>query len=103
MAVELAGRIELEAPSEEPDAQQSLNAFAIFDGHQWAALCPELDIASVGATGEEALDNLIDAVIEAAAFAHENNLAVGHASPPEEVREFLISSQAPYVGRNFTV
>jgi predicted RNase H-like HicB family nuclease len=104
MAVEMAGRIELEAPPAggvEPG--QTLNALAIFDGQQWSSLCPELDIASLGATAQEALDNLIEAVTEAVAFAKENHLAAGHPVPPDAMRAFLISSQAPYAGRNFVV
>ncbi len=79
----------------------SYAALAIFDGQQWASLCPELDIASVGATAEEAIDNLVNAVSEAIVFAREQNLEPGHPVPAEDLREFLISSQAPYVGRNF--
>jgi predicted RNase H-like HicB family nuclease len=100
MAVEMAGRVELESPLA---VGQGLNALAIFDGQQWASLCPELDIASAGATSDDAIDSLIQAVGEAVTFAHEHHLEVGHPVPPDELRSFLISSQAPYVGRNFAV
>jgi hypothetical protein len=100
MAVEMAGRVDLESPLA---VGHGLNAIAIFDGQQWASLCPELDIASAGATADEAIDSLIHAVTEAVAFAQENHLEAGHPVPPDELRSFLISSQAPYVGRNFAV
>lgn len=104
MAVEMAGRMDLEAaPAGAADEGTRLNAFAIFDGTQWASLCPELDIASVGATAEEALDNLIDAVTEVVAVANERGLQPGHPVPPDAMRDFLISSKAPYAGRNFVV
>ncbi len=104
MAIELAGRIDIDSPpvgAAPPAGQRSYAALAIFDGQQWASLCPELDIASVGATAEEAIDNLVNAVSEAIVFAREQNLEPGHPVPAEDLREFLISSQAPYVGRNF--
>jgi predicted RNase H-like HicB family nuclease len=104
MAVEMAGRIELEAaPAGAADEGTRLNAFAIFDGTHWASLCPELDIASVGATSQEAIENVIEAVEEAIAFANEHGLQAGHPVPPDAMREFLISSQAPYAGRNFVI
>ena|SRR5690242_4529173 len=104
MAVEMAGRIELESPpAGDPDAGRSLNAIAIFDGAQWSALCPELDIASVGATPDEALDTLIQAVGEAIAFAAERHMEPGHPVPSDAMRDFLLSSRAPFVGRNFLV
>jgi predicted RNase H-like HicB family nuclease len=100
----MAGRIELQAPpAGAADEGRRLNAFAIFDGKQWASLCPELDISSVGSTAQEAIDSLIEAVAEAIAFANERGLAPGHPVPPEAMRDFLISSQAPYAGRNFVV
>ena len=103
MAIELAGRVDIDSPAAGDwlPAGQSYSALSIFDGQQWASLCPELDIASVGATAEEAIDNLIHAVSEAVTFADERNLEPGQPVPADELREFLISSQAPYVGRNF--
>ena len=101
MALDLAGRVELNPPANPDGNLVGLNAFASFDGRQWASLCPELDIASVGATAEEAIDNLITAVTEAVEYARENNLEPGHPVPPDELREFLIGSQLPFVGRNF--
>ena len=105
MAIELAGRLEIESPPMEalPLGGRYLTGIAIFDGDRWASLCPELDLASVGATAQEAIDNLVVAVSEAIKFAGEHNLDPGQPVPPEELREFLISSQAPYVGRTFTV
>jgi predicted RNase H-like HicB family nuclease len=103
MAVELAGRVEIDSPpagAPQP-AGESYSAIAIFDGNQWASLCPELDLASVGATAEEAINNLVTAVSEAIAFAREQNLEAGQPVPADALRAFLISSQAPYVGRNF--
>lgn len=103
MAIELAGRVEIDSPPVGAVAPlgRSLSAIAIFDGQQWASLCPDLDLASVGATADEAIDKLVVAVSEAIAFARENNLEAGQPVPAEDVRAFLISSQAPYVGRNF--
>jgi predicted RNase H-like HicB family nuclease len=42
--------------------QRSLTAVISRDGHLFVALCPELDIASQGATVEEARANLIEAL-----------------------------------------
>jgi predicted RNase H-like HicB family nuclease len=103
MAIELAGRVEIESPvGAEPLDGRTFTAIAIFDGRQWASLCPELDLASVGATADEAIDNLAVAVSEAIAFARERNLEPGQPVRPEDLRTFLISSQAPYVGRHFS-
>jgi predicted RNase H-like HicB family nuclease len=103
MAIELAGRVEIDSPPAGAalPAGQNLSAIAIFDGHQWASLCPELDLASVGATADEAIDNLVEAVSEAIAFAREQGLDAGRPVPSDDLRSFLISSQAPYVGRTF--
>ena len=102
MAVEMAGRVELESPAVVDQALESFNALAVFDGQQWASLCPELDIASVGATAEEAIANLVEAVREARAFAGEQHMEAGHPVPPDELRTFILSSHGPYYGRNFS-
>jgi hypothetical protein len=105
MAVELAGRVDIDSPAVGTTAVagRALTAIAIFDGQQWASLCPELDFASVGATADEAIDSLVVAVSEAVALTHEQNLEPGQPVPPDDLRAFLISSQAPYIGRIFTV
>lgn len=66
---------------------------AIFDGQQWAALCKELDIASVGSSAQEALQNLKEAVELALEVASENNLSAGSEVPEEELRDFMLSHQ----------
>ncbi|HZV52327.1 MAG TPA: hypothetical protein VFD49_21510 [Candidatus Dormibacteraeota bacterium] len=109
MAVALAGRIEVEQSPSGPreDDHSHLRGpyvgIASFDGRQWSSLCPELDIASVGSTAEEAIDNLVQAVIEAVRFAEDEGIDPGQPVPPAELRRFLVSSQAPYFVRQFYV
>lgn len=64
---------------------------AVFDGAVWSSLCWELDIASVGSSAHEALDNLEQAVREAVRYAHENDRPLGGRVPDEAMRDFMLS------------
>lgn len=78
-------------------------AIASFDGEQWASLCPELDIASVGATADEALDRLVEAVTEAVRFARDEDMGPGRAVPDPDLLDFMTTSRYPYQVRKFYV
>jgi hypothetical protein len=97
MAVELHGQLKMPTPRNggaAPDGG-TYTAIAIYDGQQWASLCPELDIASVGGSADEAIRNLIDAVQEAVRLAADENMEPGAPTPDDEVRRFMTSSLAP--------
>ena len=79
-------------PQPEP-VSELYTGIAIFDGHQWAALCKELDIASVGSSAQEALANLKDAVSLALEVAADSNLSAGSEVPEEELRQFMLGHQ----------
>jgi predicted RNase H-like HicB family nuclease len=98
------------APPDGPDhpgttASQQFTALAAFDGEQWSSLCRELDIASVGATAEEALTMVEEAVRATITYARETGRQVGPAVPNGDLREFLLSHEGPMplVGRAFRV
>jgi predicted RNase H-like HicB family nuclease len=76
---------------------------AVHEAGQWASLCPELDIASVGADADQAMNNLVEAVAEALAFASEEGLQPGHPTPPDDLRSFMVSGDAPFSVRKFYV
>lgn len=61
---------------------------AVLDGAIYSSLCPELDIASMGATPAEALDNLADAVRESISVARDHGLQPGQPAPSDAIREF---------------
>ncbi|MHB1523026.1 MAG: hypothetical protein ACYCS9_05800 [Candidatus Dormibacteria bacterium] len=83
---------------------KSVVGLAVFDGSQWAALCPELDVASCGATSDEALDNLVSAVREAVEVAGVEAATSGPMVSDEDLREFLEQRQTnSVVGRSFVV
>ncbi len=65
-----------------------LMAIAAFDGQDWTALAPDLDVASVGDTAEVAFLNLSQAIKELVQYAGPERLE-GHPAPPEAVREFM--------------
>jgi predicted RNase H-like HicB family nuclease len=90
---ETAGQAQL--PSEDPGL---FTGVAVFDGDLWAALCWELDIASVGSTAAEALGNLEQAVREAVRYAHENDRPEGRRVPDEAMREFMLSHKGSIPG-----
>ena len=91
MAVEI--RLQLDQVTTESPVRQALTGIAVFDGMQWASLCREYDVASVGETAGAALLNLQDAVREALATAARKNLSPGHPVPDEELRTFMLSHQ----------
>ena len=72
-----------------------LTAIVVNEGGQWASLCPELDVASVGSSPEDALDALIDAVRLAVEVAHDNGLEPGQATPEAAVRDFMLRAELP--------
>jgi predicted RNase H-like HicB family nuclease len=75
---------------------------AIFDGEQWASLCPELDIASRGDSSDDALDNLISAVQEAQEVAMAQGLVLGSRIPEADLKAFLeLRRSNTVVGRAF--
>ncbi|HEY8864982.1 MAG TPA: hypothetical protein VIO37_12565 [Candidatus Dormibacteraeota bacterium] len=72
-----------------------LMAVAAFDGQDWTALAPDLDVASVGETAEVAFLNLSQAIKELVQYAGAERLE-GHAAPPEAVREFILGHRGPF-------
>jgi predicted RNase H-like HicB family nuclease len=90
---ETAGQAQL--PSEDPGL---FTGVAVFDGDQWASLCWELDIASVGSTADEALTNLEQAVREAVRYAHESDRPEGQRVPDDAMREFMLSHKGSLPG-----
>ncbi len=85
--------VRVAAPEPIPGHGRQYTAMAAFDGTRWASLCPDLDIASVGDTGQEAIDNLIAAVREAVEVARAEGLEPGRETPPDEVLAFGRSHQ----------
>jgi predicted RNase H-like HicB family nuclease len=97
----MAGQLEMPAPRTVDETatdggEAAYAAIAVYDGHQWASLCPELDVASVGGSPEEAIDNLIGAVEEALQLAADEGMDRGAATPDDEIRRFMASSLAPF-------
>lgn len=90
---ETAGQAEL--PSE---GHELFTGVAVFDGDQWASLCWELDIASVGSTAAGALSNLEQAVREAVRYARENDRTEGQRVPDDAMREFMLSHKGSLPG-----
>lgn len=60
-----------------------------WDFTDWLALCPEYDIASAGASLEEAIGRLCAMIENAVDLAREHRLAVGRPVSPEQVANFL--------------
>ena len=58
------------------------------DGDQWTSLCVELDIASDGATAEEALATLETAVREALEFQQDTGISAGVRVPERDLAPF---------------
>lgn len=81
-----------------PDDHGLFTGVAVFDGTVWSSLCWELDIASVGSTANESLDNLEQAVREAVRYAHENDRPVGGRVPDDAMREFMLSHRGSIPG-----
>jgi predicted RNase H-like HicB family nuclease len=81
--------------SEIPAQGQQYTGIAVFDGSQWSSLCPELDIASVGVSADEALRRLEEAVRETLAYAEATGRSrdVFRRVPDEDLRDFLLSQQ----------
>jgi hypothetical protein len=80
-----------------------LTGIAVREGGQWASLCPELDIASVGSDATEAVNNLVQAVAEAVALAAEEGLQPGHPTRPDDVRAFIVGGDASFYVRKFYI
>ena len=62
---------------------------AVRQGEQWASLCAELDIASCGATADEALDMLERAIADALQFECDTGVAAGEPVPRPDLEAFL--------------
>jgi len=80
--------VRVAAPEPMPGQGRQYAALAVFDGERWASLCPDLDIASVGDTGQEAIANLIAAVREAVEVAQAEGLEPGRETPTDEILAF---------------
>jgi predicted RNase H-like HicB family nuclease len=102
VAIEAAVRVDLPVAGG-PESGQLLTGVAVHEGGQWASLCPELDIASVGASPDEAIDRLVAAVAEALQFAQEEGLEAGQPTPSDSLREFMIGSDSAFYVRRFYV
>jgi hypothetical protein len=78
---------------------------AVFDGASWASLCPDLDIASMGPSADDALVSLEEAVNDVLSVADTDGLPTGTAVTPDELLAFMRGhhSEAPIVGRNFYI
>lgn len=100
---EQAARIDLTVPlSDASEAfplegiePRTFTAIVVSEGGQWASLCPELDIASVGFSAEDARDALIDAVRVAFDVAQSEGLVPGEETPPAAIRDFMVSTDLP--------
>jgi len=105
MAVEAAVRVDMPfvANTGSDSAASVYTGVAVQEEGQWASLCPELDIASVGMDADQAMNNLVQAVAEALAFAEEEGLQPRHPTPPNDLRSFMVSSDAPFYVRKFYV
>jgi predicted RNase H-like HicB family nuclease len=102
-ATEQATRIDLNVlfgdnseplPLEGVDPQR-FTAIVVNEGGQWASLCPELDIASVGSSPEDALAALVDAVRLAFDVSRRDGLEPGEATPPDAIRDFMVRTELP--------
>lgn len=80
------------------NAEQVYTGIAIFDGSQWASLCRELDVASVGSTAQDALVNLEAAVRDLLAYSHETGRPVGPGVSDHDLRAFMLSHRGPIPG-----
>jgi predicted RNase H-like HicB family nuclease len=76
---------------------------AVQQGEQWASLCRELDIASTGATAEEALDTLECAVSEALDYERETGVRAGIPVPPRDLAAFLEHGRGSTLAQTRTV
>lgn len=109
MAVDVSQLIEYvvdAAPEEtgtDAESAQPYLAIAIFDGTQWASLCPDVDVASCGSTADEALMAVQAAVADVIAAATEAGLHVKGRVSDDDLRDFMLAHKGPMgiVGRNF--
>jgi predicted RNase H-like HicB family nuclease len=66
---------------------------AVRQGSQWASLCPELGVASCGATAQAALRALQDAIIDLLDFERDGGPSAGEPVPAEELQALLDSHE----------
>jgi len=88
------GRHTSETPRVETPLKQQYTLLAVRQGGQWSSLCPELDIASCGATPEEALDMLQAALVDALQFERDAGVAAGQPVPEADLEAFLEEGRA---------
>lgn len=87
-------------------APRIFTSTAVFDGKQWLALCPELDIVAEGDSAGEAFEKLRAAVQEAIEVAAERGVSPGAPAPESEVLAFLQSHSThdqPVMGQQFAI
>ncbi len=82
---------------------RTFTAIVVSEGGQWASLCPELDIASVGSSPEDALDALIDAVRLAFEVSYSERMEPGEPTPPAAIRDFMVRTELPSQLTTFTL
>jgi predicted RNase H-like HicB family nuclease len=107
MAVETAVQVDIPVVGDEQSASgrdgTPYTGVAVHEGGQWASLCPELDIASVGDDAIDAMDNLVKAVAEALELAEREGLQAGHPTPHDDLRSFMVSGDRPFYVRKFSI
>jgi hypothetical protein len=110
MAIDVQQAIEYDLDQSAPasvssSARGPFLALAIFDGSQWASLCPELDVASVGSSADTALSGVADAAAEVLRVADAEGLPARTPASESDVREFLLTHQGAHAvsGRHFFV
>jgi predicted RNase H-like HicB family nuclease len=81
-------------PEAEPSAAPApgVRVFTLMAIHQdgrWVSLCRELDVSSFGATADQALDNLEEAVREVLALQREGGPGAGTPVPDAALESFF--------------
>jgi predicted RNase H-like HicB family nuclease len=77
-----------ETPRVASPVSQRYTLLAVQQGEQWASLCRELDIASCGATAEEALDMLERAIADALRYERDTGVGAGQPVPRPDWEAF---------------
>lgn len=107
MAIDSAALTEAEITlSGDPSNARVYSAVVVFDGTSYVALCPELDIASVGDSSQEAVISVKAAVREALATAAEAGVEAGEPVSDADLAEFMhhhANPSVPVYGSQFTI